>query len=322
MAVARSPELTLGPVFFNWQAEKWRDFYFRIADEAPFSTVYLGETICSKRTPLFDHVMPLVIERLRAAGKIVVISTLAEVTSDKDRKCVEAVCDGEGFTIEANDASALRALRGRAHHIGPFINAYNEVTLSFLANNGAQNICLPPEMPETAIQTLCANTNLRKTSIEVIVFGRLPLALSARCYHARAHGRTKDSCQFVCEDDPDGLDLTTLSGQNFLSVNGIQTLSYEYLNLANDLTRLREHGVSRFRLSPHTCDMVQAAKIFRRILDEDLDGVEATSQLHAILPQSKFCNGFYHHKPGHRWIEAPPPESENSAMMRDTTALA
>ena len=27
-------KLTLGPVLFSWAAETWRDFYFRIADEA------------------------------------------------------------------------------------------------------------------------------------------------------------------------------------------------------------------------------------------------------------------------------------------------
>ena len=45
------PEISLGPVLFNWQPEAWRDFYFRIADEAPVGTVYVGETICSKRAP-------------------------------------------------------------------------------------------------------------------------------------------------------------------------------------------------------------------------------------------------------------------------------
>ena len=51
---AAPTELTLGPNLFNWAPEKWRDFYFRIADEAPVAVVYLGETICSKRAPLFD----------------------------------------------------------------------------------------------------------------------------------------------------------------------------------------------------------------------------------------------------------------------------
>ena len=34
-------ELTLGPNLFNWAPEQWRDFYFRIADEAPVGIVYL-----------------------------------------------------------------------------------------------------------------------------------------------------------------------------------------------------------------------------------------------------------------------------------------
>ncbi|MET3221923.1 hypothetical protein ABIF35_002710 [Bradyrhizobium japonicum] len=27
-------QLSLGPVLYNWAPERWRDFYFRIADEA------------------------------------------------------------------------------------------------------------------------------------------------------------------------------------------------------------------------------------------------------------------------------------------------
>ena len=65
-------ELTLGPNLFNWAPETWRDFYFRIADEAPLAVVYLGETICSKRAPLFRDHYEEVTERLRAAGKTVV----------------------------------------------------------------------------------------------------------------------------------------------------------------------------------------------------------------------------------------------------------
>ena len=61
---ANESELTLGPVLFNWQPETWRDFYFRIADEAPVETVYLGEVICFKRAPLFDDYLDAVAARL------------------------------------------------------------------------------------------------------------------------------------------------------------------------------------------------------------------------------------------------------------------
>ena len=60
--------LCLGPLLFNWPAEQRRDFYFRIADEAPVDVVYFGEVVCGKRTPLFDAYFDRVLERLRAAG--------------------------------------------------------------------------------------------------------------------------------------------------------------------------------------------------------------------------------------------------------------
>ena len=146
MSVQAKSELTLGPVLFNWQPETWRDFYFRIADEAPVETVYLGEVVCFKRAPLFDDYRDAVAARLKMAGKTVVRSTLAEVMSKQERQMIDDVCAGEDM-VEANDGSALLRLRGRPHHAGPFINVYNERTLAVLAGNGVRNVCLPPEMP-------------------------------------------------------------------------------------------------------------------------------------------------------------------------------
>jgi collagenase-like PrtC family protease len=295
-------ELTLGPVLFNWAPEAWRDFYFRIADEAPLSTVYLGEIICSKRAPLFEPQLEAVTSRLVAAGKTVVFSTLTEVMSKVDRKLVDSVTPIDEFLVEANDASALAALRGRPHAIGPYINVYNERTLAVLARGGARSICLPAELPASAIRNLSAEAERTGLTVEVQVFGRVPLALSARCYHARAHGRTKDSCQFVCENDPDGMELRTLEDKPFLAVNGVQTLSYEYLNLIGELSALADMGVRRFRLSPHTGEMVEAARLFRAVLDGQFSAAEATARLDAVKPPGPFCNGFYYGKPGSAWV--------------------
>lgn len=300
----QAASVTLGPVLFNWQPEKWRDFYFRIADEAPVTTVYLGEAICSKRAPLLEPHYQDVAERLKAGGKTVVFSSLAEVVSKIDRKLAEQICSSVDYLVEVNDGSALMHLKGRPHHIGPFMNVYNEQTVEFLVGLGAKNICLPVEMPAAAIGALCDATRGLDVTIETLVFGRQPLALSARCYHARAHGRTKDSCRFVCEEDPDGLPLTTLDGRTFLAVNGIQTLSYEYLNLVREVPALRAMGVSGFRLSPHTLDMVEVAKIFAAVADATLDGDEAAAMLEAMQPAAPFANGFYYGKPGYTWNTA------------------
>jgi len=300
----RASELTLGPVLFNWSPETWRDFYFRMADEAPVATVSLGEVVCFKRAPLFEPHLEGVAARLTAAGKTVVFSTLAEVMSKQERRLVDSVCADPSALVEANDASALLPLRGRPHHIGPFMNVYNERTIAVLACGGARNVCLPAEMPATAIRALGAEAARLGIMTEVQVFGRMSLALSARCYHARAHGRSKDTCQFICENDPDGMPLHTLEDKPFLAVNGIQTLSYDYLNLAGELADLQAMGVTRFRLSPHSCDMVEVAAVFRDLLDRRIDGQDAAARLIALKLNAPFSNGFYYGKPGHCWNRA------------------
>lgn len=188
--------LTLGPLLFHWPAERWRDFYFSIADEAPLDCVHLGEVVCVKRQPFTAKYLPEVIERLTAAGKQVVLSSLALAMSERESDAVAALVEGAGdMLVEVNDLFAGARLKGRPHVVGPFVNCYNEGTLAFLAGNGAVRVALPAELPGPSIERLAA-TGLAE--IEVQAFGRLPLALSARCYHARSRGLSKDGCQYVC----------------------------------------------------------------------------------------------------------------------------
>lgn len=296
-----TPQLTLGPVLYNWRADDWRDFYFEVADEAPVKTVFLGEVVCSKRAPLFDAHLEAVVTRLESAGKGVVFSTLAEVSSNIDRRLVARVATAGEMYIEANDASALFHLGTRPHAIGPYMNVYNEDALIFFAGNGARSVCLPPEMPASGITALGDLARALGVDLEVQVFGRIPLALSARCYHARAHGRTKDSCQFICDIDPDGMVLNTLEDKPFLTINGIQTLSYTCLNLISELDGLSASGVSRFRISPQSVGTVAVAKIFRALLDDKLEVGQANEDLRACGLEAPFSNGFYYQHPGVEW---------------------
>ena len=181
------------------------------------------------------------------------------------------------------------------------MNVYNEETMSYLAERGATHFGLPIELPGTAVEVLCQHAKKLGVTTEVQVFGRTSLALSARCYHARAHDRIKDNCQFVCEEDPDGMPLNTLSGQDFLTVNGIQTLSQTYLNLLPEADDLRRLGVTDFRLSPHTQDMVAVAQTFRDVLDTKITAEAGQDRLDAMQFPALFSNGFWYHQPGHVW---------------------
>lgn len=291
-------ELTMGPVLFHWPAEQMRDFWFRIADEAPVDTAYLGETVCSKRTPFFEPHFEAVAERLVRGGKTVVWSTLSEVMIKRDRNIVSGFCEMDNAEVEANDASALFYLAGRPHRIGAAINVYNEATLTFLASKGATHICLPAELPASTIAAISEEAAIHGTGIEVQVFGRVSLALSARCYHARAHDRTKDNCQFVCENDHDGMDLETRSNMPFLAINGIQTLSHRFLNLGGEMAALAQMGVTAFRLSPHSQDMVEVARLYRALLDGTTAADEATETLDSLGVPQPMMNGFIHGEPG------------------------
>jgi collagenase-like PrtC family protease len=289
-------KLTLGPVLYNWQAANWRDFYFRIADEAPIDTVAIGEVVCSKRNPLFADLLPGVIERLVAGGKEVLLSSLALVSLDRERRQTADLAQTGNLMIEANDLSCVAHLRGRNYAIGPFVNVYNEATAAYLAAHGACRICLPPELSAASIATIAAA--VPEVAIEVFAFGRTPLAISARCYHARLHQLRKDNCGFVCDRDPDGLAVDTLDREHFLVINGVQTLSYTCTNLIEDLADLSSMGVGSLRLSPQCCDMVAVSSIFRDVLDGRRDPGQARNELAAIYQDVPFSNGFLHGRAG------------------------
>ncbi len=283
--------LTLGPVPFLWPAERWRDFYFRVADEAPVDCVVLGEVVCAKRRSFHDPHMAEVADRLGRAGKEVVFATPALIMDGRELAPVRDLVEAGDLLVEANDVSAVALLAGRPHAIGPYVNVYNEGTLAYLAGAGAVRAALPVELPRESLAVLAAASPV---PLEVQVFGRLPLAISARCYHARARGRHKDNCQFACAETPDGMAVETLHGQPFLAVNGTQTLSHHCCNLIGEIADLEAIGIRRYRLSPLAVDMVEVAEIFRGVIDGALDPAAADGRLADLVDPIPFSNGYYH----------------------------
>ena len=293
-------ELTMGPIYYLWDGPIWRDFYLRVADEAPVDRVVLGETVCSKRQHFIEPHLVEVVERLERAGKTVVFSSLALVTLERESRFVRDLIETSHHQIEANDLSAIGLIKGRGHLIGPLVNVYNGATARLLAQRGAERICLPPELPFASVSQIAAAAT--GAMLEVFAFGRIPLAISARCAHARSKGNTKDNCQFVCGEEPDGLSLKTLDRQSFLVLNGVQTMSHTCQALVSELEEMRDAGIRSLRLSPQDCDMVGVAKTFREVLDRRIDPESALDQLRAIYPTAPFSNGFHHAKEGAAWI--------------------
>jgi len=293
-------DLTVGPNPFFWDAEGVRRFYADLA-EAPVARVVLGELVCSKRLPFWQDEIPAAVEVLARAGKAVAITSLALITLPRERK-LTADLARLALPVEVNDLSALRHIpEGTPFWVGPLVNVYNEGTLRWLARRGAQRICLPPELPLDSVRALAAEGARLGVAIEVWGHGRLPLAISGRCYHARLHDRAKDNCQFVCAEDPDGRDVQTLDGQPFLTVNGVQTLSQSTASMALQLDVLREAGVSALRLSPQSQGFSQACEGYAQALAGSLAGDALARSLRAQVPGGRLSDGFLRGPEGAHW---------------------
>lgn len=286
-------DLTLGPLQFNWPAQKFVDFYAAVADEAPVDRVVIGELVCSKRAPFYADRLPEAIERLERGGKQVVLGSLALVTLERERRAARELFQQTAHEVEIDDLTLMNwAGDGKPFSVGPLVNVYNEATLAFLASRGARRVCLPPELPFASVETIAKASKDLGVAVEVWAYGRIPLAISGRCYHARVHGLSKDSCQFVCERDPDGLPTKTLDGVDFLAINGVQTLSFKYANLIGDLGRLADAGVVGLRLSPHDGDFIAVAKTFADVSEGRISPKEGFSRLRGAAPGVEFTDGF------------------------------
>lgn len=293
-------DLTVGPNPFFWDAAIVRTFYESLAT-APIARVVLGEVVCSKRLPFWHNEIAPAAEGLIAAGKAVAITSLALVTLKRERKATAALAE-IGLPIEVNDLTALHALRdGQPFWVGPLINVYNEGTLRWLAERGAVRVCLPPELPLNSIAVLARLGRDLGVAIEVWGHGRLPLAISGRCYHARLHDHAKDSCQFVCGLDPDGRDVETLDGQKFLAVNGVQTLSQSTASMAYQIEALQQAGVTSLRMSPQSVDFPVICAAYTERIAGKLTADDLTATLISKVPGGRLSDGFLRGPAGAHW---------------------
>ena len=289
-------KLSLGPIQYFWDRNGVTDFYARVS-EAPVDIVYLGETVCSKRRALRLPGWLAIAERLTAAGKEVVLSTLTLVEAESEVSYMRGIVENGLYLVEANDMAAVGMLDGTAPFvIGPHINVYNGSALEVMARAGARRWVMPMELDRDTLAALQARRPAGMET-EVFVFGRLPLAFSARCFTARAHNLAKDECGFRCGDYPDGMPLRTREGQSFLNLNGIQVQSGETYNLIDEIASLRAINVDILRLAPQTQGMSEIIDTFRRVLDGGLDTAAAAERLAPHQPAGS-CDGYWHGAPG------------------------
>jgi collagenase-like PrtC family protease len=290
-------KLALGPLLYYWPRQQVFDFYDAIA-AAPVDIVYLGETVCARRHELRVQDWAEIAAKLSAAGKQAILGTQTLIESESDLKTLRRVTEEMDFPIEANDMGAVHILVGekRSFIAGPFLNIFNAATLSMMARLGASRWVMPVEMSAASLAELQA-ARPAGLETEVFAYGRMPLAFSARCFTARHFNLQKDDCQFKCLDFPDGLLIKTREGEEFLTLNGIQTQSSKVYNLIGEIDAMRELGVDVLRISPQSQHTVELLQAFRDCLNGTLDAAAARERLGG-LGLAEPCNGFWYGKAG------------------------
>ncbi|MCU8662830.1 U32 family peptidase, partial [Klebsiella pneumoniae] len=172
------------------------------------------------------------------------------------------------------------------------LNCYNAVTLRLLRKQGMVRWCMPVELSRDWLANLltqCEELGIRNQfEVEVLSYGHLPLAYSARCFTARSEDRPKDECETCCIKYPTGRSMLSQENQQVFVLNGIQTMSGYVYNLGNELTSM--HGlVDMVRLSPMGNETFAMLEAFR---------ANENGAAPLDLTSNSDCNGYWKRLPG------------------------
>jgi len=290
------PRLTLGPLLYYWPRDRVHEFYEQAAD-SPVDTVHLGEAVCGKRHEVRFEDWLAIGRKLADRGKEVVLSTCELIESEADLRVMRRVTGNGLFIVEANDLGAVNLLAGKGDFVaGPYLNMYSRLSMDFYRRQGAVRWVAPIELGAEGIGEILRDY-AEEIETEVFAYGRIPLAISARCFTARYNNESKDECGFRCIEHADGMLLSTQDDQPFLTLNGLQTQSAQVHNLADSIEQLRALGIDRLRISPQSAGTFDVIRLFDEVAAGALAGDEALKRMQQWAP-SGHCNGYWHGRPG------------------------
>ncbi|MEC5342814.1 U32 family peptidase [Brenneria populi] len=283
----------LGAILYYWPKNDIETFY-QSAVNSSADIIYLGETVCSKRRAMKVTDWLDLARQVAGHGKQVVISTLALLQAPSELNELKRYVENGEFLLEANDLGAVNmaAERRLPFVAGHALNCYNAYTLRLLRKQGMVRWCMPVELSRDWLQNLlnqCDELGFRNQfEVEVLSYGHLPLAYSARCFTARSENRAKDECETCCINYPQGRKVLSQENQQVFVLNGIQTQSGYCYNLGNELAGM-VGLVDIVRLSPQGMETLALVDAFR---------ANEQGQAPLALEKNADCNGYWRRVPG------------------------
>lgn len=279
----------LGPILYFWPKADVEAFYQEAA-ASECDIVYLGETVCNKRRELKFRDYLALAKALSEAGKQVVLSTMALLEAPSELIELRRYCENGDFLVEANDMASVNMMRQQSMPFiaGPALNIYNHKALELLNKQGMTRWCMPVELSRDKLALILEQADeigiRNKFEVEVLSYGHLPLAYSARCFTARSENREKDQCELCCIKYPGGRVTRSQEGQELFVLNGIQTMSGACYNLTADRESMAGL-VDVIRISPEPNETFAVLKQFMS---------EQNSTVSSKQIPSSHNNGYWH----------------------------
>ncbi|MGJ3353782.1 U32 family peptidase [Providencia sp. Je.9.19] len=277
----------LGSVLYYWPKQTLNDFY-QLAMQSEADIIYIGETVCSKRREMKPNDWIELARQLASSGKQIVLSSLALLQAPSELKEISKLVDNGEFLVEAHDFGVINMLAEKKLPFvaGHGLNCYNAQTLNILLREGMTRWCMPVELSRDWLINLlnqCDDIGIRgKFEVEVMSYGHLPLAYSARCFTARSENKQKDECETCCINYPQGREVLSQEQQQVFILNGIQTLSGYCYNLGNELESMKDL-VDIVRVSPESEHSLEILSQFKA----------NENGLAPIAIADKSCNGYW-----------------------------
>lgn len=285
-------KFSLAAIDYYWPKAEVFAFYQQIAD-SDFDIVYLGETVCRKRSELSLADYLELARMLRSAGKEVCISTMTLLESNNEVKTLQRAVEQTDFIIEANDVGAVALCQQlqRPFVLGSAISIYHQQALQLMLERGMQRWVSPIELSHHWLNELLSQPNIQsqrhRFEVEVLGLGYPALAWSARCFTARSENRSKDDCGLCCLHYPSGRTIHSQEGEPLFVLNGIQTQAGKRHNLINDLPGM-QGLVDIVRLTPAANGTLDWLARFQ---------ANIKGQAPVALTQHE-CNGYWRHLAG------------------------
>jgi len=285
-------KISVAAVPYFWSKQTYLTFYKKVALSS-VDVVYLGETVCSKRRSMKLQDWLDIAVLLADAGKQVVLSTLTLIEAESELNYLKNIASQKNYLIEANDISAVEIASQNNNNFvtGTAINIYNNHSLKKLIDLGMKRWIVPVELGKDDLSPIISFAKQNFIEVEYQIFGRMPLAYSARCFTARHHQMAKDRCQFICSEDEQGILVNTQEGDSFVQINGIQTQSAKVVNLINHTQSLIDSGIDIARIVPISLnDTLNVIEQLSMILQQP----EKLNFLPDRLEnQYEYCNGYW-----------------------------